>query len=53
MELTLNYLILGGLGKKNLLSLWEEVRNNDVRITEKLVIDWALFKGNRIRYFYF
>lgn len=25
--------------EENLLSLWEEVRNNDVRITEKLVID--------------
>lgn len=25
--------------EKNILSLWEEVRNNDVRITEKLVID--------------
>ena len=25
--------------EEKLLSLWEEVRNNDVRITEKLVID--------------
>lgn len=30
--------------KENLLSLWEEVRNNDVRITEKLVIDGPFSK---------
>ena len=30
--------------EKNLLSLWEEVRNNDVRITEKLVIDGPFSK---------
>lgn len=30
--------------EENLLSLWEEVRNNDVRITEKLVIDGPFSK---------
>lgn len=30
--------------KESLLSLWEEVRNNDVRITEKLVIDGPFSK---------
>lgn len=30
--------------EENLLSLWEEVRNNDVRITEKLVIDGSFSK---------
>lgn len=30
--------------EQNLLSLWEEVRNNDVRITEKLVIDGPFSK---------
>lgn len=31
--------------EKNLLSLWEEVRNNDVRITEKLVMDGPFSKA--------
>lgn len=30
--------------EENLLSLWEEVRNNDVRISEKLVIDGPFSK---------
>ncbi len=30
--------------EENLLSLWEEIRNNDVRITEKLVIDGPFSK---------
>ena len=30
--------------EENLLSLWKEVRNNDVRITEKLVIDGPFSK---------
>lgn len=30
--------------EENLLSLWEEVRNNDARITEKLVIDGPFSK---------